>query len=299
MLLPVQAAVESWALPVPLTLATLLAAFLYLRGWLHFRSASVNVVPAWRAVSFLLGLFLIWMAVGSPLAAFDEELLTVHMVQHLLLLTLAPALLLMGAPVMPFLHGLPQRFVQGVLGPLFRWAPVQQVGRVLSQPVFCWFAAAAALVGWHIPGAFTLALQSEGWHVAEHTCFLAAGFLFWWPVVQPWPSVSKRPRWWILLYLFLATLPCDILSGFLVFSERVVYPIYLSGRHPFGISVLEDQELAGALMWTCITIVYLVPAAILTMRLLGVGNSHADDFVRRPELRPVAAHPSGSRGREV
>jgi cytochrome c oxidase assembly factor CtaG len=147
-------------------------------------------------------------------------------------------------------------------------------------------------VGWHIPGAFTLALQSEGWHVAEHTCFLAAGFLFWWPVVQPWPSVSKGPRWWILLYLFLATLPCDILSGFLVFAERVVYPVYLSRPQPFGISVADDQELAGALMWTCITIGYLVPAGILTLRLLGVGNSRADDFVR-PELRPVAAHPSG------
>ena len=298
MLFPVQAAIESWTLPLPLTLATLLAAFLYLRGWLHLRSASVNIVPGWRAGCFLLGLFLIWMAVGSPLAAFDEELLTVHMVQHLLLMTLAPTLLLMGAPVMPFLHGLPQRFVQGALGPLFRWAPMQRIGRVLSQPVICWFAAAAALVGWHIPGAFTLALQSEGWHVAEHACFLAAGFLFWWPVVQPWPSVSKMPRWWMLLYLFLATLPCDILSGFLVFAERVVYPVYLSGRRPFGISVLDDQELAGALMWTCITIVYLVPAAILTLRLLGVGNSRADEFVR-PELRPVAADPSGPRGREV
>jgi hypothetical protein len=100
------------------------------------------------------------------------------------------------------------------------------------------------------------------------------------------------------LYLFLATLPCDILSGFLVFSERVVYPVYLSGRHPFGISAFDDQELAGALMWTCITIGYLVPAAILTLRLLGVGNSHADDLLR-PELRPVGAHSNGPEGREV
>src|SRR5271166_2749361 len=161
-----QGALESWSIPLVPTSAMVLSGFVYSRGWLHLRSVSVSAIPRWRAGSFLLGLLLVWVAVGSPLATFDEELLTVHMIQHLLLMTLAPALLLLGAPVMPSLHGLPQRFVQGVLGPLFRWAPVQQVGRVLSQPVVCWFAAAAALVGWHIPGAFTLALRSEGWHVA-------------------------------------------------------------------------------------------------------------------------------------
>jgi putative membrane protein len=275
----VQAALESWTLPLPLTLAVLLAAILYLRGWLHFSLARLNVVPAWRACSFLLGLFLVWAAVGSPLSAFDEQLLTVHMVQHLLLMTLAPPLILLGAPIMPILHGLPRHFVQGVLGPLFRWPPVQQLGRVLSQPAFCWLSATMALVAWHIPAAFTLALQSERWHVVEHACFLGAGLFFWWPVIQPWPSVSTRPRWSTLLYLFLATLPCDILSGFLVFSERVAYPIYFSTRRQFGLSVLEDQQFAGALMWTCVTIVYLVPAVILTTRLLAVR-----DF-RQPQLR--------------
>jgi putative membrane protein len=265
---PVQYALESWVWPIPLTLAMVFAGFLYLRGWLHLRTASVNIISGWRAGSFLLGLFLIWVALGSPLAAFDEELLTVHMVQHLLLMTLAPPLILVGAPVMPLLHGLPRQFVQTVVGPLFRWPPVQRVGRVLSQHAFCWLAGAAALVGWHVPAAFTLALQSEGWHAVEHVCFLGAGFLFWWPVVQPWPSVPTWPRWSILLYLFLATLPCDILSAFLAFCDRVVYPAYLSTPRPFGISALEDQQCAGALMWTCVTFVYLVPAAILTTQLL-------------------------------
>src|SRR6266403_4387325 len=141
----VQYALESWALPVPLTLAMVLAACLYLRGWLHLRSASVNIIPGWRAGSFLLGLFLIWVALGSPLAAFDEELLTVHMVQHLLLMTIAPPLILVAAPVMPLLHGLPRHFVQSVIGPLSRWSVTLRLGRVLSQPVLCWLAATTAL----------------------------------------------------------------------------------------------------------------------------------------------------------
>jgi putative membrane protein len=295
---PVQYALESWAWPIPLTLAMVAAAFLYLRGWLHLRSASVNVIPGWRTGSFLLGLFLIWVALGSPLAAFDEELLTVHMVQHLLLMTIAPPLILLAAPVMPLLHGLPRQFVQSVVGPVFRWPPMQRVGQVLSQPAFCWFAAAAALVGWHVPAAFTLGLQSEGWHAVEHTCFLGAGFLFWWPVVQPWPSVPVWPRWSILLYLFLATLPCDILSAFLVFCDRVVYPAYLSTPRQFGISALEDQQCAGALMWTCVTFVYLLPAAILATRLLSGRSSHEDNLVQS-ELHGIVARQSDSHSVEV
>jgi len=199
----------------------------------------VNAIPSWRAGSFFLGLFLIWLAVGSPLAAFDEELLTVHMIQHLLLMTVAPPLILVGAPVMPLLHSFPRKFVQSILGPLLRWPLMKGIGRVLSQPAFCWLAAAVALLGWHIPAVFTLGLESEWWHAVEHACFLGSGFLFWWPVVQPWPSVPRWPRWSMLVYLFLATLPCDILSAFLAFCDRVLFTPFIS-PHP---RILESPLL--------------------------------------------------------
>jgi cytochrome c oxidase assembly factor CtaG len=191
------------------------------------------------------------------------------MVQHLLLMTLAAPLIWLGVPVMPFVHGLPRQFVQGVIGPLFRWPPVQSLGRMLAQPAFCWLAAFVVLMGWHIPAAFTLGLQSEAWHVSEQASFLGTGLLFWWPV-------ARWPEWSILLYLFLATLPCDILSGLLVFCDRVVYPAYLSSSRPFGLSALEDQQCAGALMWTCVTIIYLVAGTIFTTRLLSVRSCHED-----------------------
>jgi putative membrane protein len=272
-----QAALGSWSPPVFLSLAVVAVSLVYLRGWRHLHLVSPQVIPPWRAASFLLGLFSIWLAIASPLAALDEELLTVHMLQHLLLMTIGPALILLGAPVVPLMHGLPRHFVRSVLGPLFRWTPMQRLGRLFSQPAFCWIVAASALVGWHIPAAFTLALRSESWHALEHASFLCAGFLFWWPVVQPWPSIPVWSRWSLLLYLFLATLPCDILSGFLVFSDRVVYPVYFSAPHRFAMSVLEDQQRAGALMWTCITIAYLVPAAILTTQLLGPVHARPAD----------------------
>jgi putative membrane protein len=293
-----QLAQASWTFPVPLTLAMILAALLYMRGWFHLRSSPSNIIRHWQVGSFLLGLFLIWVALGSPLAAFDEQLLTVHMVQHLLLMTVAPPLILLGSPFVPLLHGLPRRFVQGALGTMFRWSLLQRVGRIISQPTFCWLSAAAALVGWHIPAIFTVALHSEGWHVVEHASFLGTGFLFWWPVIQPWPSVAVWPRWSILLYLFLATVPCDILSAFLAFCDRVVYPDYLSVPRQFGISALADQQCAGALMWTCVTFVYLMPAVILTMGLLAA-RSPAQEESMQSASHGIASPQSHSRRLEV
>ena len=83
-----------------------------------------------------------------------------------------------------------------------------------------------------------------------------------------------------MVYLFLATLPCDVLSAFLVYSERVAYPVYLSTPRHSGLSVLEDQQLAGALMWTVVTIVYLAAAAILSTRLLSRQGGAETAFAR-------------------
>ena len=218
-------------------------------------SPASSAIPTWRAGSFLVGMLLVWLALCSPLVLYEHELLTVHMIQHLLLMTVAPALILLGQPLLAF-------------GSPIHWPPVQRAGRLLSLPAVCWSVSALTLVGWHVPALFTMALHSQVLHAVEQLSFLCAGLLFWWPVVHPWPSASIEPPWSTIVYLFLATLPCDILSAFLVFSDRVVYPVYLSMPRHVGLSVLEDQQCAGALMWTCITVVYLVPAAILSTRLL-------------------------------
>ncbi len=250
-----------------LTLILVFTALVYLRGWLSLRSSHVERISAWRAVSFLGGLFLIWVAMASPIAALDHELLTIHMLQHLLLMTLAPPLIWLSAPVRSLLHGLPRRFSETVLPPLWQSEASRKIASNLARPEFALLAASAVLVGWHIPKLFALGMQSAPWHVFEQVSFLATGILFWWPVIQPSAGESRQDLS-LILYLFFATLPCDILSGFLAFSDRVVYPIYFSSSHLLGFSPLVDQQCAAALMWTCVTIVYFVAAAILTMRIL-------------------------------
>jgi putative membrane protein len=255
--------------------ALIFAAFLYARGWLRLRRYEQDKIEGWRASSFVFGLAFIWIATASPLAALDHEMLTAHMVQHLLLMTLAPPLILLGVPRKPLAHGLSQRFLRAISRPL-RSGPMQQLANVATHPAFCWFAAASTLVVWHIPSVFMLGLRSPMWHGIEQASFLATGLLFWSPVIRPLPNSLKWSEWSILLYLFLATLPCDILSGFLVFCDRVVYPVFLSSPHSFGLTALEDQQCAGALMWTCVTVVYLIAGTVFTTRLLSPHRS--DDF---------------------
>jgi putative membrane protein len=233
-----------------------------------------NTIPAWRLAAFMGGVFALWIAVGSPLQEFDEALLSIHMVQHILLMGVAPPLILLGAPALPFLHGLPQRLVRSALGPILRWAPLQGIGRILTHPVFCWLAATVALIGWHTPRAFELALDSPFWHEVEHASFFTTSILFWWPVVQPWPSVARWPRWSIPLYLFLGTLANDTVSAFLALYDRVLYPSYASPSRLFNISPLDDQAFAGAMMWVFGTFVYLVPAVAITIEILSPLSTH-------------------------
>jgi putative membrane protein len=247
--------------------ALIVAAWIYVRGWVRVRKADLDSISGGRAASFFLGLFFLWLAAASPIVPLVHKFLTIHMVQHLLLMTLAPPFIWLGAPGKALAHGLPQRFVQALISQLSRSA-VQGLGSGIANPTVCWLAAAGALIGWHIPALFALGLRSEVWHGIEQASFLISGILFWWPVIRRWPTGSNWSEWSIILYLFLATLPCDILSGFLVFCDRVVYPAYLSSPCPPGFSALEDQQCAGALMWTCVTVVYLISGAIVSARLL-------------------------------
>jgi cytochrome c oxidase assembly factor CtaG len=240
----------------------------YLRGWLRLRSRFAQAAGAWRAAGFLLGLVLIWIAVASPLASGDAHLLTVHMVQHLVLMSLAPPLIWLADPVRLLTCALPSRLAESVVLPMAQWRQIERPGRLLGHPVVCWVAATTALVAWHVPALLMLSTHSRVWHAIEHVSFLAGGLLFWWPVVQPWPSSSTERPWSIVLYLFLATLPCDVLSGLLVFSERIAYPMYLSAPRHASVSVLDDQQRAGALMWTAVTIIYVVAGVIVAMRSL-------------------------------
>ena len=284
---PLRDAIDAWTFPTAGTLALLLVVLVYLRGWVRLRRAAPDDPWSWRLTAFVGGILALWIAVGSPLGTFDHALLTFHMVQHLVLMTVAAPLILIGAPVVTLLRGLRPGFVLHEPGPLSRPRPLRALGSLVTHPLTCWLAAAVAVVGWHVPAAFELGMQSPGWHAFQRTSFLVAGLLFWWPIVRPWPAAAKASQWSLPTYLFLATLPCDALSAFLAFCGRALYSSRLCGHVVGETARLEDQASAGALMWFWVTVAYLTPAVWIVIQLLS--PSHSRDRRRGPpEPRPVA-----------
>ena len=263
-----QAVLASWSFPPYATALILLTALLYIRGWSVLRVAIPERFTVFRLACFLGGLALLEVALASPIDAFDPFFLTDHMLQHMLLMMIVPPLVLLGDPEIPLLHGLPRWASQRVIGPLLGSRPVRWIGDAISRPSICWLSLALVMLGWHVPVAYELALRSPGWHEVEHACFLAASLLFWWPVIQPWPSRARWPQWSMPIYLLLADFVNSALSAFLTFSDRVLYPSYVAVPRLWGIGAQTDQAAAGVSMWVIGSFAFLIPAVFITAKLL-------------------------------
>lgn len=268
-----------WDVPWIVTSELALTAVIYVRGWVRIRRTRPAQFPAWRLACFLGGIVALFVAVASPLDTLSESLLFMHMGQHFLLMSIAPPLLLFGAPLVPMLRGLP-RWVIRLLRPLFVSHALPAVGRFLTWPRVAWLAMAIAYIGWHIPRAYEFALASENWHNFEHACFFFTNLLFWWPVIRPWPFRSTQSRWMLIPYLLLADVVNTVISASLCFSGRLLYPSYAALPRPFGLDPLSDQVAAGAFMWVCGTMVYVIPAVGLILVLLSPSRSNARERER-------------------
>ncbi len=277
------AVVRSWALLPWITSSLILTGLVYLRGFRLLQATRPDKFPPWRALAFVAGLLSLWIALASPLDAMGGFLLTAHMVQHFILMSVAPPLLLLGYPSVPLLRGLPRPLVRDGLGPYFSMGWVHGVQGVLTKPIFGWLAMNVAYIGWHVPAAYELTLRSQSWHEVEHACFFFTSLAFWWNVVQPWPSKPRFSRWTVLLYLISADLINTALSASLSFSGKLFYPTYAVVPRISGLSPLNDQVAAGAFMWVIGSVVFLVPAIGITVQLLAPRK-----FAAAP--RPPAFH---------
>jgi len=257
-----------WTLPWGLTLAVALLAILYLRGWIALQSTRPTQFNATRLSSFLGGLALFWLATASPLDGFADALLTAHMIEHLLLMSAIPMLLLYGQPVVPLLRGLPSPAIRWIVGPLLRVHALRRLANWLVSPAIAWLAMNLAYLCWHVPTAYNLALANETVHGIEHLCFLSTALLFWWTIQRPWPAVARANDWGAIIFLALSDVVMTLLSAFLAFCDRPVYSYYVDHPNPFHISVLDDQVLGAVIMWVLGSFAFLIPAMLITLRLL-------------------------------
>jgi len=285
-----------WDIPWLVTCSLAVVALVYVRGWMRIRRTRSAQFPPWRLATFLAGIAALFVALASPLDTFSETLLFMHMAQHFVLMSIAPPLLVFGAPVVPMLRGLPKWLIR-MLRPLFVSGALRSAGRFLTRPRVAWLAMAAAFVGWHIPRAYEFALASENWHNFEHACFFFTNLMFWWPVIRPSPSRLAPSRWMLIPYLLLADVVNTGISAFLCFAGRLLYPSYGLIPRPFGLGALDDQIAAGAFMWVCGSMVYLIPAVVIVTQLLSSGaysTPVAQSFVRSKLDRREPAATGGS-----
>ena len=264
----VQAVLRSWSIPPVATYALVLTALTYLRGAWLLRRAGYPYLPVWRLGSFTLGLFALWFALASPLDTFGPFVLTAHMLQHMILMMVAPPLILLGEPLIPIVRGMPRFAAREFAGPFLNWPAGHRIGLALTNPVIALLLMGTVMFAWHAPGPYEFALRSSFWHQVEHACFFLASIIFWWPVVQPWPSHPRWPRWAMVPYLVIADLQNTALSAVLVFADKILYPSYAAGPSLFGLTPLEDQAAAGAMMWVIGSLAFIVPAVLIAIQCL-------------------------------
>ena len=248
---------SAWLVEPSVAIPVTLTALIYLRGWSRLRQHVARRFQSRHAVFFAAGLGTMMLAVARPVEMLAERWLSAHMVQHMLLMAVVAPLLWMGAPVAPLLVGLPRPIRRVVLA-VTNAPGVRAVTRWMLHPGVGWSTFTITFWVWHAPALYDLTLESHLWHHVEHACFLGSALLFWRPVILAWPTRAMWPRWAMIPYLGLAMFQSLPLAAILTFSDRLIYR---------GYSSLDDQALAGAIMWLPGSFPLLIPLLRLSVEL--------------------------------
>jgi len=236
----------------------------YALGWWRLRAAGHGKLAlVWRLPFYLAGLASLAVALLSPLEALAEKLFSAHMIQHELLTMYAPALLLLGNPLPIVLWGLPRRARRFAARPLMRGGALRRALWSLTALPLAWSLYVVDLWAWHLPLFYEAAIRNFEIHVLEHAAFLGTAILFWWPIIEPAPRLRRRLNpGFKILYLIAATAQNTLLGMFLSLPQRALYRAYLQTAAARGADPVDDQTLAGGIMWAS-GHMYLLPILLL------------------------------------
>jgi putative membrane protein len=259
----------AWPSEPVLLLAVAFGAALYAIGWFNLRErAGKPVYPAWRAWCFAAGMAALGTALLSPVAVYAEQLFFMHMIQHLLLLLIAPPLLWLGKPLVPVISGLPARVrlpVARRIGPGSVWA---RVGHVLTMPGVAVALYVGSVAIWHIPQFYDAAQGRTLTHDIEHLAFFVPALLYWWPIVHPSGGRRRLSVGRAIPYLLPPFLEGIIIGAMISFADRPLYETYREMEPTWGFSTVGDQQLGGLIMWVPGGMLFLIPLIGLLVTLL-------------------------------
>lgn len=207
-----------------------------------------------RAIAFYAGLATIFVALATPIDTLAQKLLWVHMIQHMLLLTVAAPLIVLGAPWRSLWRPLPLGFRRKLARAAYRspaLVPARALGRAVATPLGAWLIFTGGLYAWHLPAAYDLALKNTNVHALEHITFIGCGILFWAQVTGSPPARPALSRLRRITYVAAGAAANVLLAMILAFSVSALYPHYADLVHrPGGISALTDQQIAAGIMWS-------------------------------------------------
>jgi putative membrane protein len=250
---------RAWSFEPGVIVALALPAWGYVRGLrvLWARGAGHGGIERWEAAAFALGWVVLALSLLSPIHALGEVLFSAHMVQHELLMAVAAPLLVLGRPLLPLIWALPARLRLGV-GRLAMVPGVRRAWWVLSAPLPATLIHGIAIWAWHAPGLFQATLHSELVHALQHLSFLGSGLLFWWALLHG--HGERRGYGVAVLAVFITAAHTGALGALLAFAQTDFYPQYARTTPTWGLTPLEDQQLAGLVMWVPASVVYLLAA---------------------------------------
>jgi putative membrane protein len=223
-------------------------------------------VSAQQAAAFALGWLALVAALVSPLDSLGGHLFSAHMVQHELLMVVAAPLLVLGRPLATWTWAFSPA-QRRTLGRLFQARGWASLWGTLTDPLVAWALHALALWGWHIPGAFDLALQHPGWHIVQHACFLGTALFFWWSVLGHDPRGRYGPGH-SAAYLFTTMMHTSALGALLSLAPTPWYAPYIPLTGALGLDPVDDQQLGGLVMWVPAALAYVIAALWVIGRML-------------------------------
>jgi cytochrome c oxidase assembly factor CtaG len=227
----------AWTFAPDVLIGVAALAVLYGWAWRRARRPGEPHPPGLgRLALYLSGLLVILLALVSPIDALGDQLMVMHMVQHILLLDIVPILLILG-------------LTKGILRPVTRRVhTVERRAGFFAHPAFAVIAYAGIMWLWHVPAMYDAALKHSGIHVIEHVCFAAVGLLYWWHLLSPIRSRMRLGGMGPVMYMTATKLLVGLLGIALAFAPSAIYPFYEHHPHYWGLTPGQDQNMAGLVM---------------------------------------------------
>lgn len=252
----------NWTFQPPVVIALLCYVGIYAWRWrTSRREGGARAAPVSRLVLWCLGVFCLFLALVSPIDALGEELVWMHMLQHLLIIDLAPICFTLG-------------LTKWILRPATR--RIQRLERAagpLGHPVFGVVAYVGAMALWHVPAMYDAALRNQYVHTLEHLTFGAAGLLYWWHLISPIRSRMRLRGIGPVMYMATTKIFVGLIGIVLAFSPTLIFDFYAVDGTRWGLTPLEDQHVAGLLMALEQSIVMGIALAYLFIRMLAEADA--------------------------